>query len=115
MTVKDMKTISSFLLGILLLFGLNQAFAAPVCDRSNASNACRIEHKKAQTRNHTDRNLQRSLRRQHTREAYGHDMNKTHGMDDDAPRFHKGKRMTPDERNRLRQQIDEAGQAIYHQ
>ena len=42
-------------------------------------------------------------------------MNKTHGMDDDAPRFHKGKRMTPDERNRLRQQIDEAGQAIYHQ
>lgn len=42
-------------------------------------------------------------------------MNKTHGMDDDAPRFYKGKKMTPDERNRLRQQIDEAGQAIYHQ
>ncbi len=116
MTVKDMKTISSFLLGILLLFGLNTAFAAPVCDRSNTSNACRAEHKKAQSRNHADRNQQRSLRRQHTREAYDrHDMNKTHGMDEDAPRFHKGKKMTLDERNRLRQQIDEAGQAIYHQ
>lgn len=111
-----MKTISSFLLGILLLFGLNQAFATPVCDRSNTSNACRTGHKKAQSGNHTDRTQQRSLRRQHTREAYGgHDMNKTHGMDEDAPRFHKGKKMTPDERNRLRQQIDEAGQAIYHQ
>ena len=59
---------------------------------------------------------QRSLRRQHTREAYDrHDTGKTHNSDLDAPRFHKGKKMTPDERNRLRQQIDEAGQAIYHQ
>ncbi len=115
--VKDMKTITSFLLGILLLFfGVNPAFAARACDRTNTSNACKTEQRKAQSRNHMDRTQQRTLRRQHTREAYGnHDMNKKHGMDEDAPRFHKGKKMTPDERNRLRQQIDEAGQAIYHQ
>ncbi len=100
----------------MLFFGVNVAFAATACDRSNTSKACKAEHKKAQSRNHADRNQQRSLRRQHTREAYDrHDMNKTHGMDEDAPRFHKGKKMTLDERNRLRQQIDEAGQAIYHQ
>ena len=112
-----MKTISSFLLGILLLlFGVSTAFAAPACGRPNATNACKTAQKKAQSRNQMDRTQKRSLRRQHTREAYDrHDMTDSRSKGEDAPRFHKGKKMTLDERNRLRQQIDEVGQAIYHQ
>ncbi len=112
-----MKTISSFLLGILLfLFGTGTAFTAPACDRTGNPNACHSEYRRMHSKYPTDRMQQRSLRRQHTREAYDrHDTGKTHNSDLDAPRFHKGKKMTPDERNRLRQQIDEAGQAIYHQ
>lgn len=117
MTVKDMKTISSFFLGILLLFfGASAAFAAPACDSTRNPAVCRTQYKKAHSRDQMDRTQKRSLRRQHTREAYDRNsMTTPHHMDEDAPRFHKGKRMTPDERNRLRQQIDEAGQAIYHQ
>lgn len=117
MTVKDMKTIASFLLGTLLLFfGASQVFAAPACDSTSNQHACKPENKRMQSRNQMDKTQKRSLRRQHTREAYGQNDNvRTHGMDEDAPRFHKGKKMTQHERHLLRQQIDEAGQAIYHQ
>ena len=117
MTVKDMKTMTSFLLGILLLlFGAGPALAGSVCDRTGNPGVCKTEHKKGQSRHQIDKTQKRSLRRQHTREAYDwHDMTRPHGIDGDASHFHKSKKMTPDERNRLRQQIDEAGQAIYHQ
>ena len=56
------------------------------------------------------------MRRQRTREAYyRNDPGHHAGRNDEKARFHQGKKMTADERLRLRQQIDEAGQVLYHE
>lgn len=59
--------------------------------------------------------LMRSLRRQHTREAYKPgDITPDSLQNDEVQSHYKGKKMTADERMLLRQQIDEARQGIYH-
>lgn len=56
----------------------------------------------------------RSMRRQHTREAYEPVNIVSYSLqNEDGQRQHRGKKMTADERMRLRQQIDEANQDIY--
>ena len=114
--VKDMKVFSSFLVGFaLLLFGTNALFAGPSCNPYDSAQHCSPGNTKSSMRTREEKAQIRSLRRQHTREAYKQDkMTDTSLSADDCQRYHKGKRMTADERMRLRQQIDEAGQAIYH-
>lgn len=107
-----MKTIASLLLGFFLLFtGAETVLAASGCDTSPNQKSCRSERQKSHSKSPND---SRALRRQHTKQAYDQN-NMTDYGNGNGPHFHKGKKMTQDERLRLRQQIDEAGHAIYHQ
>lgn len=111
-----MKAFSSFLFGsVFLIAGTGTLSAAPVCNAGSRMQYCSKTAQKDTEPNQEEKANRRFLRRQHTREAYHHeDMTPTAYSPDDCPRYQRGKRMTPDERMRLRQQIDEVGQAIYH-
>lgn len=114
---KDMKAISPFLLGFLLLIsGMDFLFAAPPCPVYGNGQNCSVSGTRTTPFTKEEKAQRRFLRRQHTREAYTqNDMTPTSFQDDDCHRYRKGKKMTADERMRLRQQIDEVGQSIYHQ
>lgn len=112
-----MKVFFSLLFGsVLLLLGPSPLFAGPSCNpRESAQNCSPDNSKSSSLLTREDRAHIRSLRRQHTREAYDqHNVTDTSLSDGDCRHCYRGKRMTADERMRLRQQIDEAGQAIYH-
>ncbi len=112
-----MKAFSSFLFGsVFLIAGTGTLSAAPACHTGGRMQYCSETTQKETIRSPEEEKANRRfLRRQHTREAYHHeDMTPTAYSPDDCPRYQRGKRMTPDERMRLRQQIDEVGQAIYH-
>lgn len=111
-----MKVFSSFLFGsVVLIAGTGTLWAAPVCHAGSRMQYCSDTAQKDVTRDQEEKANRRFLRRQHTREAYHHeDMTPVAYSPDDCPRYQRGKRMTHDERMRLRQQIDEVGQAIYH-
>ncbi len=112
-----MKVFLSILSGFLILiFRLEPLFAAPSSNIYNnelnySGTATKTSRLSREEKAHI-----RSLRRQHTREAYDrNDTTPASFRDDDSHRYRKGKKMTADERMKLRQQIDEVGQTIYHQ
>lgn len=112
-----MKVFLSILFGFLILiFGSEPLFAAPSCNTYDNGQSCSAAVTKAPQLSREEKAHIRSLRRQHTREAYDrNDMTPASFRDDACCRYRKGKKMTADERMKLRQQIDEVGQAIYHQ
>ena len=111
-----MKVFSFLLFGFgLLISGLNPLFAASDCNRFASSAPC-LRQQKSFSPSKEDKDRMRVLRRQRTREAYyRNDPGHHAGRNDEKARFHQGKKMTADERLRLRQQIDEAGQVLYHE
>ena len=111
-----MKIFFSLLFGsILLIFGINPLFAGSACNPYGNAQSCSPDNEKSSLDIREDKAHMRSLRRQHTREAYNRNNTTDTSLSDaDCQRCYRGKRMTADERMRLRQQIDEAGQAIYH-
>ena len=111
-----MKVFFSLLFGsIFLIFGINPVFAGSACSPYDNAQNCSPDNEKSSLHTREDKAYMRSLRRQHTREAYNrNNTTDTSLSNTDCQRCYRGKRMTVDERMRLRQQIDEAGQAIYH-
>ena len=104
-----MKNFPFFLLVFLLTgFGTHALRASPVYQQTGSNTPKNVSRTQ-------EAQEQRLLRRRHTREAYmQNDATPTSFSTDNPRRSYQRKKMTPDERMRLRQQIDEAGQAIYH-